>query len=263
MPTASRLVCVATIVAVTACACCGRPQHTVPAKPPRTAISVETVTIHKVAVPSEIRQTVQFAKVSGLRSQTTADRINKSLRESADNALGSFTRDLLQDRDDPVDGPVAPATTTVSSKAIIGLVNTKVVAVEYRYSADGGELGRVPGWSTDPLVLDTADGHRLTAKELLAPRVATAEGAREFSHVLAASGPGGRLCDTTPPDVRTVFRPDELTGDRNIVTIFPTTMGVSFGLGLWKLGFPMSCNGQLITIGYPKLKPFLGPSLIP
>jgi hypothetical protein len=224
---------------------------------------VETVTVHKVAVPAEIRQTLQFAKVSGLRSQATADRMNKSLRGSAEKALDFFTSTLLDAHDDPDDEPDVPTTTAVSSKAVIGLVNAKVVAVEYHYSANGGELGRVPGWSTEPLVLATADGHELTNRELLAPRLATAAGATEFSHVLAASGPGGGLCETTPADARTVFRSDELTGDRSSITIFPTSTGVRFGLGLWKLGFPMSCNAQVITIGYPKLKAFLGPSLIP
>lgn len=113
-----------------------------------------------------------------------------------------------------------------------------MVAVEYEFSADGGELGRVPGWSAKPLVLDVADGHRLTAGELFAPCLSTAGGAAEFRRVLAVSGPGGRLCDTTATAVRTVFRHDELVGGKSIVTIFLTTTGVSFGLGLWKLGFP-------------------------
>lgn len=263
MPTSSHLIaCIATILVATACGNTGRPKPRVSSKPPR--ISVQKVTIHKVAVPSELRQTVQYARVSGLRNQTATDRINKSLRENAEKTLDSFMKDLLQDRANPEGPPPdVPPTTTVSSKAVIGLVNAKVVAVEYRYSANGGELGRVPQWSAEPLVLDLTDGHRLTSKELLAAHVATAEGARAFSHVLAASGPGGRLCETTPSDVRTVFRSDELVSDRSIVTIFPTATGVSFGLGLWKLGFPMSCNGQVITVGYPKLRTFLGPDLIP
>jgi hypothetical protein len=77
----------------------------------------------------------------------------------------------------------------------------------------------------------------------------------------AASGPGGRLCDTAPPDVRTAFRPDELIGDDSVVGIFPTTEGVNFLLGLWKLGYPMACNQQVLKIGYPALRGFLGPDL--
>lgn len=255
-------ICTAVVALATGCSGVTRPNRPASPNPPTGKVKMELVTINKENVSLGLRQRLQFAKVSGLPDQAMSEKINKRLRNAAEGPLDSFEKELAEP-EDPLNPRETPNTTMMHSEATIGLVNSRVVAVNYRFSVNGAEFGRFPAWSAVSLVIDVADGHELTVKEMLSSRVGTTQGARDFTRVLARSGPGGRLCDVSPPDVRG-FTPKDIVGEKpgeGVVDVFPTTKGVDFTLGLWKLGYPMACNAQVITVSYPALKGLLGPAL--
>lgn len=236
-------------------------QRPTAASPASAAPKVELVTIHKNNVAVGVEQRLQFARVSGLPDQSLTDKVNARLRSGAEDTLEAFEKDL--DNPDPAGSGVTPATTMMTSKATVGLFNSRVVAVRYAFSVNGADLGAVPTRTVVPVVVDLDTGSELTAKELLSSRVTSAQGARDFTRLLAKAGPGGRLCDETPPDARD-FTPADIvggTGGDGVVGVFPTAKSVEFSLGLWKLGYPMVCNPQTISIPYADLRGFLAPVL--
>ncbi|MEV0969188.1 hypothetical protein [Microtetraspora glauca] len=231
-----------------------------PERDARPGVTVEVVTTKKLYVDLDLKQRLQYVKVSGIGDPALSQKINERLRGAAEEILDDFQDDL---KDLPM-GEVREGS-TLSSTATVGLRGPRVVSAYYRFSTDAPELGRVPFMTRTSLVIDLATGRELTVRDLLAPRVRTAEGTTDFARVLTRSGPGGRLCEESPPDTRPLQPKDIFSGkpEEHVVDVFPTAEGVTFTLALWKLGYPMSCNGQAITVPYTNLAGLLAPALGP
>jgi hypothetical protein len=236
-----------------------------PATPLQATVKVELVTINKENVYLGLRQRIQFARATGVPDAAVAEKINQRLRQAAEEPLDSIEADFSEQGPFGT-GESTPRTTMMRSYATVGLVNSRVIAVQHTYSTNGVEFGTVLARLSRTVVIDVATGRELTTRELLSPRVATAAGASDLTALLARSGPGGRLCETSPPGVRE-FTPADIFGGKDqktgIVSVFPTPKGVTFTMGLWKLDYPMSCSGTSITVGYRELNGYLGRPLRP
>ncbi|MBC6466631.1 hypothetical protein [Actinomadura alba] len=208
----------------------------------------------------QLRQKLQFARVSGLADPAVTEKVNARLRGAAEELLEDLEQDLAE-VGDPAAADVTSRTTMMRSHATVGLVNPRMVAVRYRFSVNGADFGAVPARAWSVAILDVTTGDDLTTRDLLAPRVRTAQGASDFQKLLARFSPGRRLCEDAPNGTRG-FTAEEITREKGaLVSIFPTAKGVEFTLGLAKIGYPMVCGGRTVTIGYTDLKGFLGPAL--
>ena len=227
------------------------------ATPSKPVIKVEPATARSLHAGYGIRQQIQYAKVTGLPDQAVAAKVNERLRRAPEQVLDSWQDDITDGRD--AGTGATPATTTLRAKAAIGLAGPRVVSVNHTFETDGADLGRQPAVTQLPLVLDLTTGRELATRDLLSEKARTPEGARALERVIARHGPGGRLCDQAPPGTRGL-RPDDIVSDdprEDVVIAFPDRNGVRFMIGLWKLGYPMSCLAQPITVPYADLKGLL------
>lgn len=252
----------ATALAISLSSCSGDEPGS-PTPTPVEKVTVEILTVHKRHVDLGIRQKIQYAQVNGLGDQTLADRINRQLKSTATEPLQKFLDQLaFPDDSEPLD-PSIPKTRLLTSRATVGLHGPRVVSVSYKFDTDGGEFGRFVSWSSTYLAIDLKDGRELGTRELLAERINTPDGARTLEGLLVRNGEDGNLCGTA--EGARLFKPTDFLSDKpaeEVASVWPTKQGLTFRLALWKLGYPMSCNGLEITIPYGELDGLLGAALV-